>query len=43
MHKNTCFTPYHQAIWQTYTQEKESVTSLTRRYQVNCVTIYPNT
>ena len=40
MHKNTCFTLYHQAIWQAYTREKESVTFLARRYQVSRVTIY---
>jgi len=33
--------PHHrQAIWLAYTQEKESVTSLARRYQVSRVTIY---
>ncbi len=41
MHKNTRLTPHHrQAIWLAYTQEKESVTSLARRYQVSRVTIY---
>ena len=41
MHKNTRLTPYHrQAVWLAYTQEKESVTSLARRYQVGRVTIY---
>ena len=41
MHKNTRLTPHHrQAIWPAYTQEKESVTSLARRYQVSRVTIY---
>ena len=36
MHKNTRLTPHHrQAIWTAYTQEKESVTSLARRYQVS--------
>lgn len=41
MHKNTRLTPHHrQAIWTAYTQEKESVTSLARRYQVSRVTIY---
>ena len=40
-HKNTRLTPHHrQAIWLAYTQEKESVTSLARRYQVSRVTIY---
>ena len=34
MHKNTRLTPHHrQAIWPAYTQGKESVTSLARRYQ----------
>ena len=28
MHKNIRLTPHHQAIWLVYTQEKESVTSL---------------
>ena len=41
MHKNTRLTPHHrQAVWLAYTQEKESVTSLARRYQVSRVTIY---
>ena len=41
MHKNTRLSPHHrQAIWLAYTQEKESVTSLARRYQVSRVTIY---
>lgn len=41
MHKNTRLTPHHrQAIWLAYMQGKESVTSLARRYQVSCVTIY---
>ena len=41
MHKNTRLTPHHrQAIWLAYTQEKESATSLARRYQVSRVTIY---
>ena len=41
MHKNTRLTPHHrQAIWLAYTQEKESITSLARRYQVSRVTIY---
>ena len=41
MHKNTCLTPHHrQAIWLAYPQEKESVTSLARRYPVSRVTIY---
>ena len=36
MHKNTRLTPHHrQAIWLAYTQGKESVTSLARRYQVS--------
>ena len=36
MHKNTCLTPHHrEAIWTAYTQEKESVTSLARRYMVS--------
>ena len=36
MHKNTRLTPRHrQAIWTAYTQEKESVTSLARRYMVS--------
>ena len=39
MHKNTRLTPHHrQAIWTAYTQEKESITSLVRRYQVSRVT-----
>ena len=41
MHKNTRLTPHHrQAIWLAYTQGKESVTSLARRYQISRVTIY---
>ena len=41
MHKNTRLTPHHrQAIWLAYTQGKESVNSLARRYQVSHVTIY---
>ena len=41
IHKNTRLTPHHrQAIWTAYTQEKESVTSLARRYMVSCPTIY---
>ena len=41
MHKNTRLTPHHrQAVWPAYTQEKESVSSLARRYQVSRVTIY---
>ena len=41
MHKNPRHTPHHrQAIWPAYTQEKESVTSPARRYQVSRVTIY---
>ena len=41
MHKNTRLTPHHrQAIWLAYTQEKESITSLARHYQVSRVTIY---
>ena len=41
MHKNTRLTPHHrQAVWLAYTQEKESVTSLARRYQISRVTIY---
>ena len=41
IHKNTRLTPHHrQAIWLAYTQGKESVTSLARRYQVSRVTIY---
>ena len=41
MHKNTRLTPHHrQAIWTAYTQEKESVTSLARRYMVSRPTIY---
>ena len=44
MYKNTRLTLHHrQAVWQAYTQEKESVTSLTRRYQVSRVTTYPST
>ena len=36
MHKNPRLTPHHrQAIWLAYTQGKESVTSLARRYQVS--------
>ena len=42
MYKNTHLTLHHrQAIWLAYTQEKESVTSPARRYQVSRVTIYP--
>ena len=41
MYKNTRLTQHHrQAIWTAYTQEKESVSSLARRYQVSRVTIY---
>ena len=41
IHKNTRLTPHHrQAIWTAYTQDKESVTSLARRYMVSCPTIY---
>ena len=41
MHKNTRLTPHHrQAVWLAYTQGKESVSSLARRYQVSRVTIY---
>ena len=41
MHKNTRLTPHHrQTIWLAYTQGKESVSSLARRYQVSRVTIY---
>ena len=41
MHKNTRLTLHHrQAIWLAYTQDKESVTSLTRCYMVSRVTIY---
>ena len=41
MHKNTRLTPHHrQAVWPAYTQEKQSVTSPVRRYQVSRVTIY---
>ena len=41
MHKNTRLTPHHrEAIWTAYTQEKESVTSLARRYMVSRPTIY---
>ena len=41
MHKNTRLTPHHrEAIWTAYTQEKEGVTSLARRYMVSRPTIY---
>ncbi|ASP18215.1 hypothetical protein CGZ77_11070 [Neisseria sp. KEM232] len=41
IHKNTRLTPHHrQAIWTAYTQEKESVISLARRYMVSRPTIY---
>ena len=41
MYKNTRLIPHHrQAIWPAYTQEKESVTSPARLYQVSRVTIY---
>ena len=39
--QSSMLTPHHrQAIWLAYTQEKESVSSLARRYQVSRVTIY---
>ncbi|ULJ64423.1 helix-turn-helix domain-containing protein [Wielerella bovis] len=41
IHKNTRLTPHHrQAIWLAYTQNKESVTSLARRFMVSRQTIY---
>lgn len=41
IHKNTRLTPHHrQAIWLAYTQDKESVTSLARRFMVSRQTIY---
>lgn len=41
IHKNTRLTPHNrQAIWRAYTQDKISVTSLARQYNVSRVTIY---
>ena len=41
IHKNTHLTPHHrQAIWRAYTQDKESVTSLAKRFMVSRPTIY---
>ena len=41
MHKNTHLPPHHrQAIWRAYTQDKESVTSLAKRFMVSRPTIY---
>ena len=41
MHKNTRLTPHHrEAIWLAYTQNKESVTSLAKRFMVSRPTIY---
>ncbi|WP_373779931.1 helix-turn-helix domain-containing protein, partial [Neisseria dentiae] len=41
IHKNTRFTPHNrQAIRHAYTQDKISVTSLARQYNVSRVTIY---
>ena len=41
IHKNTRLTPHHrQAVWLAYTQNKESVTSLARRYMVSRQSIY---
>lgn len=40
-HKNTRLTPHsRQAIWRAYTQDKTTVTSLARQYNVSRVTIY---
>lgn len=41
IHKSTKLLPHHrQAIWTAYTQDKESVTSLARRFMVSRTTIY---
>ena len=41
IHKSTKLLPHHrQAIWTAYTQDKESVTSLARRFMVSRQTIY---
>ncbi|UBQ56933.1 helix-turn-helix domain-containing protein [Alysiella filiformis DSM 16848] len=41
IHKNTRLTVHHrQAIWLAYTQDKESITSLARRFMVSRPTIY---
>lgn len=41
IHKNTRLTLHsRQAIWREYTQEKQTVTSLAKRYHVSRVTIY---
>lgn len=41
LHKNTRRTPHsRQAIWREYTQEKLTVTCLSKRYHVSRVTIY---
>lgn len=41
LHKNTRLLPYErEAIWLSYTQDKVSVTSLARQYNVSHPTIY---
>ena len=41
IHKNTKLLPYQrEAIWKAYHDDKESVSSLARRYQVSRPTIY---
>ena len=41
IHKNTRLTPHHRQVKRfAYTQNKESVTSLARRYMVSRQTIY---
>ena len=41
IHKNTRLTPHQrQAVWRAYTQDKITVTSPARQYQVSRVTIY---
>lgn len=41
IHKNTRLTPHRrQAVWRAYTQDKATITSLSRQYQVSRVTIY---
>ena len=41
LHKNTRLLPYErEAIWLSYTQDKVSVTSLARQYNVSRPTIY---
>ncbi|MDO5686219.1 MAG: DDE-type integrase/transposase/recombinase [Neisseria sp.] len=41
LHKNTRLLPYErEAIWRAYTQDKISVTSLARQYEVSRPTIY---